>query len=129
MKTQSFKRFLARFLPGLVMGVLALLVVAPRAKANDWDDCNRRIANANYQLHEAVEDYGYASPQANYWRHELHEAYEELAELRRNGDWRENDRGGYYDNRYNRDRDGWYNQDRDEGGGYYRQRNRDEDDD
>ena len=77
---------------GIMLAGLALFAGAPSAKANDGDDCNRKINYANWRLHEAIEDYGYSSPQANYWRHELHEVYEHCRESR--------DR---YD--YNRDRD------------------------
>lgn len=91
---------------------LAFFVGAPLAKADDWDDCNRRIANANWQLHEAIEDYGYDSRQARHWRHELHEEYEHQERLRRkyrnnqwNREWR--DRRDY-DNGYHADRNRWY---------------------
>lgn len=101
----------------MMLGGLALFAGAPSAKANDWDDCNRQIARANWQLHEAIEDYGYRSPQANYWRHELHEAYERQEHLRREfrgeqwreQEWRDSGRRNYYRDRddrgYERDRD------------------------
>jgi hypothetical protein len=86
---------------------------APSAKANDWDDCNRRAAYSDWRLHESVEHFGYYSPQANYWRHEGHEAYERLDRYRRterrDHEWREHERRGYRhddrNRRYNRDRD------------------------
>lgn len=46
------------------------------AKAADRDDCERRIARTEHRLHEAIEDHGYYSRQANHWRHERREAYE-----------------------------------------------------
>jgi len=108
------KACFARLLPGVILAALALFVGAPRAKADDWDDCNRRIAYANWQLHEAIEDHGYDSRQARHWRHELHEEYEHQEHLRRkyrndqwNREWR--DRRDY-DNGYDadRDRNRWY---------------------
>jgi len=47
---------------------------APRARADD--DCQRRIAKADHNLHEAIEHHGYESKQAEHWRHELHNARE-----------------------------------------------------
>jgi hypothetical protein len=38
------------------------------------EDCQRRVARVDHRLHEAIERHGYASPQAERWRHELHEA-------------------------------------------------------
>ena len=67
---------------GMIMSGLLLFGGAPEAKAAQWVDCNRRIDHANHELHEAIEDYGYRSPQANHWRHELHEAYEECRDSR-----------------------------------------------
>jgi hypothetical protein len=117
LQRKSVKTLLARLLPGVMLIVLALFAGAPRAKADDWDDCNRRIAFANWQLHEAIEDYGYDSRQARHWRHELHEAYERQEHLRRkyrneqwnNREWR--DRRDYDDEYYgdgNRWHDGQY---------------------
>ena len=81
-----FKTWIGRI--GLVVSTIGLgvLVGPSSAKANSWDDCNRRIENAKWQLHEAIEDYGYRSSQANYWRHELNEAYEECRGFREYGD-------------------------------------------
>ena len=117
---------------GIMLGGPALFAGAPSAKANDWDDCNRQIARANWQLHEAIEDYGYRSPQANYWRHELHEAYERKEHLRREfreEQWREQEwreRRDYDRHYYYRDRDDrWYEHDR----GRDRHQRRDRDDD
>ena len=91
---------------------LALFGAAPSAKADAWDDCNRRIAVANWRLHEAIEDHGYDRRQARHWRHELHEEYERQEHLGRkyrerqwnNREWR--DRGEYDDGYYDRNR--WY---------------------
>lgn len=81
------------------------LFAAPSAKA---DSCQRRIAHAEHELGEAIEDHGYYSRQADHWRHERHEAYEACGRYR--DDYR-------YQQRFYRDRDGYY---RDERGNYYR---------
>jgi hypothetical protein len=80
------------------LGGFLLFAGAPSAKA---DNCQRRIAHAEHELGEAIEDHGYYSRQADHWRHERHEAYEACRRY-----------PGYY-----RGRDGYY---RDERGNYYR---------
>ena len=89
--------------PVILVGGLALFAGAANAKAQDWEDCNRQMAYAKGQLHEAIEDYGYYSRQANYWRHEVHETYERCAQQgyessrgrNERGYDRGNDEGGY----------------------------------
>src|SRR2546429_5832931 len=49
---------------------------APRASAENYDSCQRRIAKADHKLHEAVEHHGWDSRQADRARHQLHEARE-----------------------------------------------------
>jgi hypothetical protein len=71
---------------GLVASIIGFAVLTPSAKANSRYDCDRRIDNAKWQLHEAIEDYGYGSSQANHWRHELNEAYEHCGNPREYGD-------------------------------------------
>lgn len=71
-----------------LLGGMLLFAGTPSAKANDWDDCNRRAAYADFRFHQAVAYFGYYSPQANYWRHERHEAFERLERYRRYA-WRE----------------------------------------
>jgi hypothetical protein len=88
------------------LGGFLLFAGTPSAKANDWDDDNRRAAYTDWRLHESIEHFGYYSPQANHWRHERHEAYERVERYRRHyrreQDWRERHRDRY---RYHRDRD------------------------
>ncbi len=87
------------FLATAALGGFLLFAGAPSAKANDWDDCNRRAAYADWRLQESIEHFGYYSPQARYWRHERHEAYERLEHNRRDErrwrehEWREHHRG------------------------------------
>ena len=92
LNSPSLKSILGKIGPVIVLGALSFLAAAPRARADDWNDCNRRIAYARWQLHEAIEDHGYDSRQARHWRHELHEEYERQEHLRRryrDEQWRE----------------------------------------
>jgi hypothetical protein len=70
------------------LGGFLLFVGAPSAKANYWDDCNRRAAYADWRYHEAVVHFGFYSPEARYWRHERYEAFARLEGYRRQ-EWRE----------------------------------------
>ena len=54
----------------------------PAAKANDWDDCNRRISYTEWRYREAVEHFGPYSSEARHWAHERHEAYERREHVR-----------------------------------------------
>jgi hypothetical protein len=114
MSMQAHKHLLRSVLARTAIASVALgsllLVGVPKAKADGWDDCNRRIAFTEYRLHEAIEHFGYYSPQANHWRHEHAEAYERLERYRynhrreewREHEWREHrDHDRYY---YNHDR-------------------------
>ena len=60
----------------------SLAAGAPAAKANGWDDSNRRISYTESRYHEAVERFGPYSRQARHWEHERHEAYERREHLR-----------------------------------------------
>ncbi len=100
-------------LAAVVLSGILLFAGAPSAKANDWDDCNRRVTYAEFRLHQSIVYFGYYSPQAAYWRHERHEAYERLERYRRQEwrerewrehEWREHHRD-YDEHRYYRDRD------------------------
>ena len=89
----------------LVVATLAgfLLFMAPRASA-DYN-CQKRIAQADHKLHEAIEHHGYESKQADRWRRELHEARERC--------W--NERHQWWDeheHRWHKDRD-WDDHDHD----------------
>ena len=96
----------------LVAAAFCGLVLLPGASAARADDgCQRRISKADYKLHEAAERHGWNSPQADHWRHELHEARERC--------WRENHRWWDQDgHRWRSDRD-WDDHDHDHGG-YWR---------
>jgi hypothetical protein len=68
-------------LSGLLIFV-ATLFTASGAYAESREQCQRRIAHADHELHEAIEHHGVNSRQAERKRHDLHEARERC--------WREN---------------------------------------
>ena len=70
-------------LASLALGGFLALAGAPGAKADTWDDCNRRVSYTEYRYHEAVEHFGPYSKQARHWAHERGEAYERLERYRR----------------------------------------------
>jgi hypothetical protein len=104
------------------LSAFLLLPGAPSATASDWDSCNRRAAYVEFRLHESIAYFGYYSPQANYWRHERHEAFEQLERYRRRDwrerEWRERDWREHERREHRRDEDGRR---------YHRDRNRDRD--
>ena len=53
-----------------------LFAGAPAAKADSWEQCNRRINYTEMRYREAVERFGPYSHEARHWAHERHEAYE-----------------------------------------------------
>jgi len=59
----------------VLVGMLAF-AGTPRASAEDYDRCQRRIAKADHKLHEAAEHHGWNSRQADNARRQLHEARE-----------------------------------------------------
>lgn len=61
-------------LAAVALGFLMFTAV-PLLRA-DKDDCQRRVARADHNLHEAIEHHGWQSRQAERRRHELHEARE-----------------------------------------------------
>jgi hypothetical protein len=108
MKTLHFqgKRFFGRLVlaTAAMVGLLAF-AGAPRASAETYDSCQRRIAKADHRLHEAIEHHGWESRQADRARHELREARERC--------WRERHRWWDEDgHRWRTDRD-WDDHDHD----------------
>ena len=87
--------FIRRLLTGATMAAVLMFVGTPRAAADD-DDCQRRTAYADHKLHEAIEDHGYYSRQAEHWRHELHEARERCWKVRLQW-WDEDERRWHHD--------------------------------
>jgi hypothetical protein len=97
---KSTKLFGKATLFTVALGGFLLFAGAPSAKANAWEDCDRRVERAEWKLHEAIERHGYYSRQAQHWRHELREEQQRC--------WRERERREHRDydwHRYDRDRD------------------------
>jgi len=70
-------RFLSRGVLCLsVAGGLMLFSAVPRAHADTEEQCQRRLAHAEHELHEAIERHGPNSRQADHKRHDLHEVRE-----------------------------------------------------
>jgi hypothetical protein len=93
-----------RVLSAATLAVMLLLTAAPSATADDRD-CQRRTAQADRKLHQAIEHHGYNSRQADHWRHELRVAREHC--------WRDHNR--WWDvegSRWHRDHD-WNDHDHD----------------
>jgi hypothetical protein len=61
-----------RFVLGPVLFAGALLFANPTVVRAD--DCQKRVAKADHNLHEAIEHHGWQSHQAEHWRQELAEA-------------------------------------------------------
>jgi len=80
--SSNFTKLLGKTaLATLALGFL-LAAGAPAAKANDWDDCNRRVSYTEMRYNEAVARYGPYSSQAHHWAYERHEAFERREHLR-----------------------------------------------
>jgi hypothetical protein len=88
-----------------VLAGLLLFTFVPGAHAESHEACQRRIAHADHELHEAVEHHGYNSREADRRRRDLHEARERC--------WREN-HGWWneHEHRWHTDRD-WDDRDHD----------------
>ena len=70
------KKFLGRSVlaAAALVGLLGF-AATPRAYADD-EHCQKQIRKADHRLHEAIEDHGWNSRQAEHARHELREARE-----------------------------------------------------
>ena len=92
-------------LGGAILTTLLLFTATPRLHAEDLDRCQRRVAHAEHELHEAIEKHGRNSKQANHERRELHNARERC--------WREQHQWwDEHEHRWHRDRD-WNERDHD----------------
>jgi hypothetical protein len=98
MKLHSFK--IGSFLGKTALATAALgfflAAGAPAAKADDWDNCNRRISYTESRYRQAVERFGPYSRDARHWDHERHEAYERRKHLRHEYRERHRDRDDRY---------------------------------
>ncbi len=59
-----------------LFGLLFFFVGAPRAAADDWGKCQRRVEKAEWKLHREIEKHGWYSRQAQRRRYELRDARE-----------------------------------------------------
>jgi hypothetical protein len=73
---KKFSTAIASVLSGTVLTATLLFTAVPRLHAEDYERCQRRVAHADHELHEAIEKHGRHSPQADHKRHELQEARE-----------------------------------------------------
>ena len=69
---------------GIAAGLMIFAGGVPKAQAESPEDCQKHIAHAEHDLHEAIEHHGRDSKQANHERRELHDARERC--------WREHHR-------------------------------------
>ncbi len=67
---------LASLLSGAVLTGALLFTAVPRVHAETYDRCQRRVARAEHDLHEAIEKHGRHSAKADHERRELHAARE-----------------------------------------------------
>jgi hypothetical protein len=74
--TKLFHSFFGKAaLASAALGGLLLLAGAPGARANGWEECNRRVAYAEMRYHQAVDRSGPYSGAARHWAHERREAF------------------------------------------------------
>ena len=89
----------------VVLAAVLLSAVVPRLQAEDLDECQRRVAHADHELHEAIQRHGRHSRQANHERRELHNVRERC--------WREQHRWwAEHERRWHTERD-WDEHDHD----------------
>jgi hypothetical protein len=60
----------------LATALLTGFLMLPGAQQVRADGCQQRVSRADHNLHEAIEDHGYESKQAEHARHELREVRE-----------------------------------------------------
>lgn len=82
MKTTFRSIFSKAALATAALGGFLLFAGAPGAKANDWDDCHRRVVYNDWRYHERLE----ARERAAYYRHEWRE-HHRYRNDRYGGDW------------------------------------------
>jgi hypothetical protein len=72
----KLSRAATSLLSGAVLTAVLLFTATPRLHAEDQERCQRRVAHAEHELHEAIERHGRNSRKAVRERRELHEARE-----------------------------------------------------
>lgn len=88
------------FLSLVILATLLIGAAVPRLQAEDLDRCQRRIAHAEHELHEAIEKHGRHSRQANHERRELHSVRERCWRERHRW-WDERERRWHMDRDWN----------------------------
>ena len=89
----------------IILAAVLLYAAVPCLQAEDLDGCQRRVAHAEHELHEAIEKHGRHSIRANHERRELHDARERCWHERHQW-WNEHER------RWHKERD-WDEHDHD----------------
>ena len=89
----------------VILAAVLLSPAGPRLQAETLERCQRRIAHADHELHEAIQRHGRRSRQANHERRELHNARERCWRERHQW-WEEHER------RWHKERD-WDEHDHD----------------
>jgi hypothetical protein len=84
-QTMFLNVFSKAALAALALGGFLLLAGAPAAKANDWDDCHRRVAYSDWRYQEAVERHE-ARERAVFYRQERREHHRDRDDRYRR-DW------------------------------------------
>ena len=101
----TFGKAARRWLLAFVVMLVGFFIALPRGRAEDMDRCQRRVAHADHELHDAIEKHGRSSRQANHERKELHAARERC--------WRERQRWwDEHEHRWHTERD-WNEHDHD----------------
>jgi len=109
MNAHKLCKALASVLPAIALAATLFFTATPRLHAETYDHCQRRIAHADHELHEAIERHGRHSPEADHKRHELREARERC--WNENHRWWDEDEHRWHterdwnDNDHDRDRD------------------------
>jgi len=89
----------------VALAAFLLCAAVPRLQTEDQDRCQRRVAHAEHELHEAIDKHGRRSKQANHEHRELNDARERC--------WRERHQWwDEHDHRWHTDRD-WNEHDHD----------------
>src|SRR5882762_10409190 len=89
----------------IILAAVLLCAAVPRLQAETLDRCQRRVAHAEHELHEAITRHGRQSRLANHERRELHNARERCWRERHQW-WNEHER------RWHKERD-WDEHDHD----------------
>lgn len=108
---RDYRRLGRTMVAAATLSVLALVVLAPRAQADERSNCQKRIEKAESRLHDAVRRHGPSSRQANDRRRDLNAERERCWERHhawwglRDRQWHNERDWDRYDRDYDRDHD------------------------